>query len=123
MVKYFVLISMIFCHTIADYNLQGWLASAKQKEWWEKNAPQKLYKYDYIAALIMHSISWTFMIMLPIAIDMKFNIDFSFIAWFIVNTCCHAIVDNDKANRKTINLLEDQSIHMVQIVFTFLFIV
>ena len=34
-----VFVCMIFCHIIDDYYLQGWLASAKQKIWWEKNAP------------------------------------------------------------------------------------
>lgn len=63
--KIFILFTMIFCHIVDDYYLQGWLASAKQKSWWEKNAPEKLYKYDYLAALFMHSFSWSFMIMLP----------------------------------------------------------
>lgn len=63
--KYFIiLISMIFCHIVDDYYLQGWLASAKQKSWWEKNAPDDLYKHDYMMALFMHSFSWTFMMML-----------------------------------------------------------
>lgn len=44
MSKGFVYLLMIFCHIIDDYNLQGWLASAKQKEWWKKNAPEKLYE-------------------------------------------------------------------------------
>ena len=35
----FIILCMIFCHIIADYNLQGWLVSAKQKSYWEKNAP------------------------------------------------------------------------------------
>lgn len=47
--KIFILFTMIFCHIVDDYYLQGWLASAKQKSWWEKNAPEKLYKYDYLA--------------------------------------------------------------------------
>lgn len=36
----FLLLLMIFCHIVDDYYLQGWLASAKQKKWWEENAPQ-----------------------------------------------------------------------------------
>lgn len=63
-VKLIILVSIIFCHIVDDYYLQGWLASAKQKSWWEKNAPDKLYRYDYIVALFMHSFSWSFMIML-----------------------------------------------------------
>lgn len=115
----FVILSMIFCHVIADYNLQGWLASAKQKSYWEQNAPEKLYKYDYIMALIMHSISWTFMVMLPIAYIQKFNVDILFLILFIGNTIIHSIVDHMKANEKIINLWQDQFMHMIQIGITF----
>ena len=44
----FVVLLMIFLHIIADYNLQGWLATAKTKDFWEQNAPEKMYKKDYI---------------------------------------------------------------------------
>ena len=30
-----ILILMLFAHIVDDYYLQGWLASAKQKKWWE----------------------------------------------------------------------------------------
>lgn len=36
--KTILLLTMLFCHIVDDYYLQGWLASAKQKSWWEKNA-------------------------------------------------------------------------------------
>ena len=49
--KTILLLAMLFCHIVDDYYLQGWLASAKQKSWWKKNAPDKLYKNDYIMAL------------------------------------------------------------------------
>ena len=114
----FVILLMIFFHVVADYNLQGWLASAKQKIYWEQNAPEELYKYDYIMALIMHSISWTFMIMLPIAYVQQFNIDGSFLILFIGNVIIHAIVDHMKANVKIINLWQDQLMHMFQIGMT-----
>ena len=42
-----LIFTMIFCHIVDDYYLQGWLASAKQKSWWETNAPDELYKNDY----------------------------------------------------------------------------
>lgn len=114
----FVILLMIFFHVVADYNLQGWLASAKQKIYWEQNAPEELYEYDYIMALIMHSISWTFMIMLPIAYVQQFNIDGSFLILFIGNVIIHAIVDHMKANVKIINLWQDQLMHMFQIGMT-----
>ena len=118
MKKVFIILLMIFCHIVDDYYLQGWLASAKQKNYWEKNAPEKLYKYDYIWALIMHSFSWSFMIMLPIAYVNDFTIDGLFIEVFISNLIIHAIVDNLKANVKRINLWHDQLIHLAQILIT-----
>ena len=114
----FIVLCMIFCHVIADYNLQGWLASAKQKSYWKENAPNEMYKHDYICALVMHSFSWTFMIMLPLmyAVGLKVNSFFLFL--FITNVLMHAITDNFKANAKVINLWQDQLIHIHQIVIT-----
>jgi len=114
----FIILLMIFCHIVADYNLQGWLATAKQKSYWQENAPDALYKHDYICALVMHSIGWTFMIMLPIAFSMKFNVDGMFLWMFIANIIIHVIVDHMKANEKIINLWHDQLIHLIQIAIT-----
>ena len=115
----FVLILMIFCHIADDYYLQGWLASAKQKQWWKDNAPDKLYRFDYIWALIMHSFSWSFMIMLPIAISNNFEVSCVFVALLVSNMIIHAFIDNLKANKHMINLWVDQICHMVQIAGTF----
>lgn len=117
--KMFLLFTMIFCHIVDDYYLQGWLSSAKQKSWWEKNAPDKLYKYDYIIALIMHSFSWAFMIMLPVAISDNFNVGILYGILLVSNAVTHGIVDNLKANALKINLITDQIIHLIQIVVTF----
>lgn len=114
----FTLLLMIFLHIVDDYYLQGVLANMKQKQWWQDNAPASLYRYDYIAALIMHSMSWAFMIMLPIAIKMSFDVGGLFIGVWIVNAIIHGVVDDLKANKHKINLIQDQSIHMVQIVLT-----
>ena len=115
----FILLWMIFLHVVADYNLQGWLASAKQKSYWKENAPDEMYKHDYICALITHSISWTFMIMLPIAYY-GFTIGKEFIIMFAINVITHAIIDNAKANWKLINLWHDQLLHIGQIIITFI---
>lgn len=114
----FIVLLMIFMHIVDDYYLQGWLSSAKQKKYWEENAPEKLYKYDYIWALIMHSFSWAFMIMLPIAFIKGFNIDIAFFIVFVNNVMIHAVVDDLKANKRKINLWTDQIIHFCQIVLT-----
>lgn len=119
MSKSFILLFMIFLHIVDDYYSRGILASMKQKDWWRENAPRKMYKYDYIWALIMHSFSWAFMVMLPIALMLNFNIGWEFIYWFIVNAVIHGVVDNLKANKKIINLWIDQLIHIIQILITF----
>ena len=111
---------MVFCHIVDDYYLQGKLALFKQKSWWEEKAPDQLYKYDYIVGLIMHSFSWAFMVMLPVTVSQEFQIDAVFMIMFITNTIVHAIVDDLKANKRKINLVTDQSIHIGQIIVTFL---
>lgn len=109
---------MIFLHIVDDYYLQGILANMKQKQWWQDNAPASLYRYDYIVALMMHSMSWAFMIMLPIAMRMSFDVNELFVGVWIVNAIIHGVVDDLKANKHKINLIQDQSTHIVQIVLT-----
>lgn len=116
----FILLCMLFCHIIDDYYLQGWLASAKQKSWWEKNAPDKLYKHDYLMALFMHSFSWTFMIMLPLTVFTIIVGGTWYPALYLVNLIIHFVIDDLKANKKKINLVQDQFVHMIQIVGTWL---
>lgn len=108
---------MIFCHIVDDYYLQGWLSSAKQKKWWNKNAPDSLYKCDYIMALLMHSFSWTFSVsVFPILYAVILGEKWYPIL-FILNLILHMFVDNLKANEKRINLIQDQIIHLFQIFF------
>lgn len=114
----FTLLLMIFLHIVDDYYLQGVLANMKQKQWWQDNAPASLYRYDYIVALMIHSMSWAFMIMLPIAIKMSFDVGGLFVGVWMVNAIIHGVVDDLKANKHKINLIHDQSVHMAQIVLT-----
>ena len=111
--------AMIFAHIIDDYFLQGILASMKQKEWWQNNAPDRMYRFDYLAALLAHSFSWAFVISLPILIMRCSALNTgAYIIVLLANTGIHAFVDDLKANRKTINLITDQSIHIAQILLT-----
>ncbi len=117
-----LILCMLFCHIVDDYYLQGWLASAKQKKWWKQNAPNPLYKNDYIMALVEHAFSWTFMIHIPIIIysvayGLQLNI-LLFITIFTVNWLIHTVTDNAKANLMKINLIQDQWIHIAQIFVT-----
>ncbi len=114
----FIILLMIFLHIVDDYYLQGILASMKQRSWWKENASDRKYEHDYVWALIMHSFSWSFMIMLPIAYVNNFNINYKFAIIFAFNVAIHAFTDNAKANWRLINLWQDQLIHMAQIAFT-----
>ena len=116
--KIIILLSMIFLHIVDDYYLQGWLASAKQKSWWEKNSPSELYKYDYIVALFMHSFSWSFMTMLSPTIALMIVSGKWNPILLIINLIIHMFVDDMKANKKKINLIQDQTIHMIQVICT-----
>ena len=119
-VNMFILLCMIFMHIVDDYYFQGILSYMKQKEWWinQKRYSEK-YSKDYIVVLIAHSFSWTFSIMLPIAIYNLFVLDATFYLFFAINIIVHAIIDNEKANKYRINLVQDQFIHLAQIVITF----
>ena len=126
MYKILLLLMMIFLHIVDDYYLQGWLASAKQKSYWEQNAPDELYKHDYIMALFMHSFSWAFMIMVVPSVYTLINTtntnnaSLMIALFFLINLCIHMVVDNSKANLKKINLVQDQLCHLVQILITWI---
>lgn len=129
----FIILFMLFCHVFDDYFLQGCLANLKQKDWWIEQFTVKCTdkykltdyekinkcKHDYIMALACHAFSWSFMIMLPIAIATSWNMGWLFLA-YPINMLIHMYVDDLKANKKKINLVIDQSIHFAQIGLTFL---
>ena len=119
--KLIVLLGMIFCHIVDDYYLQGILASMKQKSWWRKQESYNdKYKYDYVIALIMHAFSWSFMITIPLLL-MKFNL-IAILISILINCVVHAMIDNEKANKKSINLIQDQCCHLLQIFGTWLIV-
>ena len=113
------IIAMIFAHLITDYTLQGWLADGKQKSWWVKMFGGKThdkYKYDYIAALVCHSLYWAIAICIPL-----WSSPYLFAA-VVSNTIIHAVIDDLKANRHKINLVQDQLLHLTQLIITALFV-
>lgn len=122
--KLLVLAAMFYCHIIDDYKLQGILANFKQKSWWKENAPDKLYKYDYIIALIEHAFCWTFSIHIPVFVYSYFTTSWKpilvYVVVFLFDWVLHAIVDDGKANEHKINLIQDQVIHIAQILLTWM---
>lgn len=115
------LLFMIFLHIVDDFYLQpGMLSKLKCRSFWDENAPDKKYEYDYVVALLIHSFSWSFMMMLTLFILNGFVLNPILICVFIINMFLHFYVDNEKANEYTINLVTDQLIHLAQIIATFL---
>lgn len=109
------LVVMILAHLVADYTLQGWLADGKQKSWWRKacggEVPDK-YRNDYKAALLCHSIYWSILVCAPLC-----SWDWFFAA-VAANSAVHYFVDDLKANKLKINLVQDQLCHLGQILLT-----
>lgn len=111
-----ILVLMLLGHLVADYTLQGWLADGKQESWWKKVCGGKIpdkYKNDYIAALYCHALYWSIFVCAP------FYASSGFLPAIILNTVVHAIVDDLKANQKRISLVQDQLMHLAQILITF----
>ena len=106
---------MLLGHLVADYTLQGWLADGKQESWWKKVCggviPDK-YKHDYVAALLCHALYWSIFICAPFFASKWFLLS------IVVNTIVHAVVDDLKANKMKINLIQDQLLHILQIAVT-----
>lgn len=119
---FFLLASMFFMHIVADFNLQGIMASMKQKTWWQKQEgyDEEDNGNDYKFPLFWHSFQWSFCVMLPLFIADNLKINVVSLIFFCLNTCCHYIVDDTKANKHYINLVSDQFIHILQIVGTFI---
>ena len=118
-----------------DFYLQGPLADMKQIQWWNKKLNdlsndkkdfvrlENLYRYDFLIALFLHGFSWTFMIMsvpMMVMIFTKHLHVVLYIVAFIINWFIHIVEDNFKCNYKTINLIADQTVHVIQVVLTWL---
>ena len=123
-----VILLMVLGHILADFYIQPiCLSQMKCKSWWTKeceknNVPFKEYQTDYIVALIMHSICWSVLVLIPIMFLMNAD-EWLLLKLFLINTGIHAFVDDLKANRYKINLWTDQFIHLWQILITFYIVV
>lgn len=115
-----LLLLMVLMHIVDDYYLQGILAKMKQKSWWEKQEGYKsMYKDDYKMALLMHSMSWSIMILLPSMFILNVS-GHMLCSIFAVNTLLHYIIDNEKANKGRLNLMVDQTLHLAQIIVSWM---
>jgi len=119
-----ILFAMIFCHIADDFYLQGIMKEMKQKAWWREQTDKELYRNDYIVVLFLHAFSWTCMIHVPVILPMVLSGEYINPAWplliFAINWTIHTVVDNEKANKLSINLVADQMIHIAQVVLTWI---
>ena len=117
-----VLVAMLFCHIIDDFKMQGILASMKQRNWWKENASDKMYRKDYLMALIEHAFSWTCAIHIPVLIYCLATDSYKnpviYVVVFLFDWFLHALIDDAKANKYRINLIQDQILHFIQIFLT-----
>lgn len=111
----YIFLIMILLHIIDDFVLQPiCLSKLKQKSFWKPYVKDdKKYKFDYKVALVIHALSWAIMIHLPLMFIVSNEI--LVLVSVAINTAIHAYIDDEKANKLNINLLEDQLIHLIQI--------
>lgn len=111
----YIFLIMILLHIIDDFVLQPiCLSKLKQKSFWETYVKDdEKYKFDYKVALVIHALSWSIMIHLPL---MVIGVgEYSILLSVIINTIMHAWIDDEKANKLNITLFEDQLLHLIQV--------
>ena len=91
----------------------------KQEQWWKRQEGyNSKNKYDYIAALAIHSAEWTLWMMIPLFLLPYLDLGM-FLLLAALNIVVHSLTDNSKANYRDISLVQDQLIHLAQITFTY----
>lgn len=122
----FLLISMLWCHMVGDWILQpDIMKNGKCKSWWEKNYPDKLYKNDYMSILFTHSLLWSITTHIPIIVMYLLNgvdLDNALIGVIMIQMFIHLVIDDTKANEFLISLGTDQTLHILQVVGSLIFL-
>lgn len=119
-----IIFIMFLLHIFDDFVLQQKsLSHLKQRKWWKQECElEKIkyerHKYDYIMALFLHGFSWSIMIHIPIILGLfECSGEAKLLTISIVaNALVHSLIDHLKCNMMKINLIEDQLIHIAQII-------
>lgn len=125
-----VVTAMIGLHIFADFHLQGILTDFKQKKWWMDNVFtdgfNHKYDKDYLAALLIHSLEWSVFVHTPVLI-LAYNFRTAYSSIFLVlfasiliQAAIHALIDHMKCNKLKINLIQDQFLHIIQLILIFI---
>lgn len=131
MIVLLALLAAFAVHVIDDFGLQHFthLNELKQKAWWSEQLklhPEldaSLYKHDYIVCLLLHAFKWSCLTILPGLLIIGFPSTIVLALLIFFNTAIHAIVDDLKANKLAISLVQDQFVHLLQIIVTILALV
>ncbi len=121
-----VLLLMFLFDIIDDFVLQPvCLSKLKQKKYWieeckKNNLDISKYDTDYITALLMHGLSWSIMIHIPLMFLGGIRDDFFLLLSVLFNALIHSFIDDLKANKLKINLDVDQCLHGLQIIITWI---
>lgn len=111
---YVALLLMLTMHIIEDFHIQGKMADMKQSSFWEKYDSR--YGGDYIPVLILHGIEWSVLVTIPLMVADGFQTSAGLVVLIFVNAFLHSYIDHLKCNEFRINLIQDQTIHITQIV-------
>jgi len=122
-----LIILVLVLHFISDFNLQigAKLHEMKQKAWWRRMFKEygiidhKKYDDDWSAAMWIHSFVWASVTFSPLA--WIYGDRASIYVLIILNMVIHAFIDNANANLMSINLWQDQLMHLGQIGCTLLY--
>lgn len=123
--SWLILIAVLFLHVMADFRWQGIMAEMKSQDWWKKQKGYyDKYKNDYIPPLFWHSFHWSCCILLPYLVISQLmhyalgTVMPSLLVALVANTLVHMFIDHQKANCKSINLVQDQLLHILQMLLT-----
>ena len=117
---FILFVVMLVLHLLADFTLQGWFANGKHRVWWEQQCAKQgvdfsKYRYDYICALVSHSFFWAAVTFLPMIVMTNWPYDWLAVVFLTVQVIVHAVVDDLKANKFKLNLVQDQLVHVLQV--------
>lgn len=122
-----ILVSMLAMHVIGDWVLQTPLmCDLKQKAWWQQNYGFQKNARDYKMVILMHSMLWSACVMMPVLVyqlwigcsDLKAIV---LLLVFVINMLVHAWIDDLKANKDKLSLVDDHAVHLLQVAIIFFF--
>ena len=105
---------MVLLHVMEDFHIQGRMADMKQKAFWKPYG--EMYARDHIPVLLLHGFEWSMFVSLPILITSWSSVSAGFMAVVVANGLIHSLVDHLKCNSLKLSLVQDQAIHITQIV-------